>query len=134
MEPSMSVLACVSQDVRAAFEQKAVGLDLYFIENASQVRGLVRQGHVFSVAILPATLPEAGIWALWGQIRLLNPRPEILVYAPGADFQTWSGVLEAGGHDVVSEPFSSEELRCSIAKAEAAFHDRISQDQGDEVA
>ncbi len=123
----MSVLALVSHQTRAAFERKAAlqGLDMEFIERASELSILVQAGKKFSVALLPATLPATGMWALWGQVRLLNPRPEILIYAPGADFPTWSGVLEAGGHDILVEPFTSQELQIAVAKAEKTFEQRL---------
>ena len=123
----MPILALVSRDVRAAFQQKAAqqGLALALVESAAEVAALVREGKKFSVAILPASLPDSGIWALWGQVRLLNPRPEILIYAPKPDFSMWSGVLEAGGHDVLAEPFSAEQLYDAVTRAEKTFEQRV---------
>jgi len=117
----------VSPETRAAFERKAAvhGLDMVFIESASELTALAHEETSFSVAILPATLPDARIWAIWGQVQLLNPRPEILIYAPSGDFPTWSGVLEAGGHDVLVEPFSAEELHRAVMKAEKTFEERL---------
>jgi DNA-binding NtrC family response regulator len=131
----MSVLILVSHDIRAAFERNAAlcALDLAFIESASQLTALAHQGKTFSVAILPATLPGTGIWALWAQVQLLNPRPEVLVYARSADYQTWSGVLEAGGHDVLVEPFSAEKLHIAIMKAQLAFEQRLLGGTPDEL-
>jgi DNA-binding NtrC family response regulator len=123
----MSILALVSHQTRAAFERMAAarGLDVTFIGSASELTVLAHAEKKFSVAILPATLPDAGIWALWGRVRLLNPRPEILIYAPSVDFPTWSGVLEAGCHDVLVEPFSAEELYRAVMNAENAFEQRL---------
>jgi DNA-binding NtrC family response regulator len=122
----MSVLAMVSHDARDDFERKAAlhGLDVTVIERASELSALAHGGKIFSVAILPATLPD-GIWALWGQLQLMNPRPEILICAFNADFQTWSGVLEAGGHDVLADPFSAEELHTAVVRAEQTFGQRL---------
>jgi DNA-binding NtrC family response regulator len=110
------------------------GLDVAFIESPSEITALNRSGKMFSVAILPATLPDAKIWALWGQVRLLSPRPEIVIYTPNADFATWSGVLEAGGHDILIEPFSPEQLLIAIAKAQQTFDQRMQTGMPDEVA
>jgi DNA-binding NtrC family response regulator len=132
----MGILALISYDLRAAFERKAASyrLDVTFIASASELTALAHEGRRFSVAILPATLPDAGIWALWGQVQLLNPRPEILVYAPSADFSTWSGVLEAGGHDVLVEPYSAEELYSAVMKAEKTFEERLATGTADQDA
>jgi DNA-binding NtrC family response regulator len=130
----MPVVAMVTHDAREAFERKAAlhGLDATVIENVSELSALTHSGKAFSVAILPATPPD-GIWALWGNIRLLNPRPEIVIYSRNADFQTWAGVLEAGGHDVLPDPFSAEELRDAVVKAERTFERRLAAGTKDEV-
>jgi hypothetical protein len=60
-------------------------------------------------------------WSMWGEIAVLNPRPEILVYAPSASFELWSGVLELGGYDVIVAPFRAEELQSAVLQAAASF-------------
>jgi DNA-binding NtrC family response regulator len=132
----MTILALVPFEKRAVLQDKLMlqGLDVAFIENPSEITALNRSGKTFSVAILPATLPDAGMWALWGQVRLLSPRPEIVIYTPSVDFATWSGVLEAGGHDILIEPFSAQQLLIAITKAQKAFDQRIQSGMADEVA
>jgi DNA-binding NtrC family response regulator len=131
----MSVLALVSNEIRAALERKAPlhRLEIAFIESASELAALLHEGRTFSVAILPATVPDKGIWALWGQITLLNPRPEILICAPSADFPTWAGVLDAGGYDILVEPYSAEEFLSAVIDAEKTFQQRLA-DGADEVS
>ena len=126
----MSILALVSHEERVAFERKAAEhrLDVVVIESPAELTELGRAGKRFSVAILPASLPETGIWALWGQVQLLNPRPEVLVYARSADFATWSGVLEAGGYDILLEPFSAEQLQIAVQSAQESFDQRIADE------
>jgi DNA-binding NtrC family response regulator len=122
----MRVLAVVRRDMRVAIRHQlgGVGCDVTFIDGASELSALIRAGEVFSVVILPASLPGGEMWAMWGELSLLNPRPEILVYASRANFQIWSGVLEAGGRDVLVEPFSAEELQYAVLDAEKAFEER----------
>lgn len=107
---------------------------MVFLEKATELPLLARAGKTFSVAVVPATLPDAGMWAMWGQLRLLNPRPEILMYARGPNFRVWSGVLEAGGYDVLAEPFSVEELYQAVIKAKLAFEQRVAQEAEDRTA
>jgi DNA-binding NtrC family response regulator len=121
--------------MRLAFQQQLalLKIDVIFIDRASDVSALAHTGKVFSVAVLPASFPDADIWALWGELALLNPRPEILIYARNANFQVWSGVLEAGGHDVLVEPFSGEELRRAVLHAKKAFEERLAQEASGEA-
>ena len=48
---------------------------------------------------------------------MLRPKPAILVYAHAANFQLWSGVLEAGGYDVIVEPLTDEKLMEALLRA-----------------
>jgi DNA-binding response OmpR family regulator len=123
----MPVLALVPREMRAAFERQlaAVNIDVTFIDRAAELSAVTHTGKLFSVAILPATLPDADLWVMWGELRLLNPRPEILIYARSVNFQIWSGVLEAGGHDVLSEPFSAGELCKAVLDAKRTFEERL---------
>jgi DNA-binding NtrC family response regulator len=85
----------------------------------------VRGGERFHVALLPATLPiEDDWWAIWGELSTLNKRPAVLVYAQTASFQLWSGVLEAGGYDVIVEPLTDEKLRNAIFRAAESYCSR----------
>ena len=86
----------------------------------------------YHVALLPAALPDSGWWSLWGEMALLNPRPEILVYAQTASFQLWSGVLEVGGYDVIVEPLSDDELQQAVTRAARSFAERCSHESSSE--
>jgi DNA-binding NtrC family response regulator len=102
-----------------------------FISKVGEVSHLTLSHASYQVALLPATLPENGWWSLWGEIALLNPRPEILVYAHTASFQLWSGVLEAGGYDVIVEPLTDDELQQAVTRAARSFAERRSNENSD---
>jgi FixJ family two-component response regulator len=97
---------------------------LVCVESATDLIRVVGNRRVFEVAIVPATLPDAEWWPLWGELCLLNPRPAILVYAQTATFQLWTGVLEAGGYDVILEPFSDREVQEAVLRAARSFRQR----------
>ncbi|HTZ58107.1 MAG TPA: hypothetical protein VMB49_08425 [Acidobacteriaceae bacterium] len=126
----LRLLAMVPQEaqrrIRRLMAPIDVGVD--FISRASEVSHLVLSQTSYQVALLPATLPDSGWWSLWGEIALLHPRPEILVYAHAASFELWSGVLEAGGYDVLVEPFSGDELQRAVIRAAISFAERLSQE------
>ena len=109
-----------------------LGVTPVFIERAAELSHITRDRAFFHVALLPAALPHSDWWALWGSISLLNPRPAILVYAQTADFQLWSGVLEAGGYDVIVEPLTDEKLQEAVLRAAESFATRSSDGAGPE--
>ena len=96
-----------------------------FVRRAEELGHLVRNGEVYEVALLPAALPE-GIdwWTIWGELAHLTRRPAILVYAHSANFHLWAEVLDAGGYDVVAEPFTRETLREAVLRAAGSFEQK----------
>jgi DNA-binding NtrC family response regulator len=132
--PEIRMLALVPVEMQARIlgALGPLGTRIDFISTAAEVSHLVLSSTLYHVALLPAALSDNGWWALWGEIALLHPRPEILVYAQNTSFELWSGVLEVGGHDVIAEPFSSEELRRAVSRAASSFAERCALEEGDE--
>jgi DNA-binding NtrC family response regulator len=116
--------------IRRQLARRGVSID--FISKAEELSHLALSRTSYHVALLPAALPDNGWWALWGEITLLNPRPEILVYAHTASFQLWSGVLEVGGYDVIVEPFTDEEIQRAVLRAARSFKERCSNESANE--
>jgi hypothetical protein len=100
----------------------AFGMEPVLVSRASQLAPLIREGEAYHVVLLPASLPNTeDWWAIWGELLMLSPRPVILVYAPTASFQLWSGVLEAGGHDVIVEPLTDAKLKDALLRAAESY-------------
>ena len=120
------MLALVPAEMRRQIRRQlaSLGVIIDFVSKAAEVSQLALSRQSYHVALLPAVLPDNGWWSLWGEIALLNPRPEILVYAQKATFELWSGVLEIGGFDVIVEPFTEEELQRAISRAAHSFEER----------
>jgi DNA-binding NtrC family response regulator len=120
------MLALVPKEKQAQIlrQLESVGVVIDFVSKAVDVSQLALSRRSYQVALLPAVLPDNGWWSLWGEITLLHPRPEILVYAQKATFQLWSGVLEIGGYDVIVEPFTEEELQGAVTRAARSFEER----------
>jgi DNA-binding NtrC family response regulator len=123
---TVHVFALASAEMQRELRRQLapLGVSLIFIERAAELSYITRGRASYHVALLPAALPDAEWWALWGSISLLNPRPALLVYAQTADFQLWSGVLEAGGYDVILEPFTDREIQGAVLRAAASFEER----------
>ena len=85
----------------------------------------VRTGEKYQVVLLPESLPNTqDWWTIWGDVAMLRPKPAILVYAHTATFQLWSGVLEAGGYDVIVEPLTDEKLKQALVRAVEALESK----------
>lgn len=124
------VPAAMREKVRRQLAPLGVMID--FIGKVAELSHLTLSRVTYHVALLPAALPDNGWWSLWGEIALLNPQPEILVYAHTASFQLWSGVLEIGGYDVIVEPFTDEEIQRAVLRAAKSFEDRCSTESRNE--
>jgi DNA-binding NtrC family response regulator len=121
---NVRILAVVSSDFEAQIQRNLISPDMspVFVSRAEELGSLVRNGEVYEVALLPVVLPE-GIdwWTIWGELAQLTRRPAILVYAQSANFHLWAEVLDAGGYDVVAEPFTREMLREAVLRAAWSF-------------
>ena len=125
-KPPVRILALVPVEMQGQVRRQlaSLGVVIDFISKAVEVTQFVLSRHSYHVALVPAVLPDNGWWSLWGELTLLDPPPEILVYAHEATFQLWSGVLEVGGYDVIEEPFAEEELRSAVTRAAHSFEER----------
>jgi DNA-binding NtrC family response regulator len=128
------VLVWVASDMQKEIRRQLdpIVAALAFASRANELFRIIRNRGVYDVVLLPAALPDADWWTVWGEIFLLNPRPAILVYAHRASFQLWSGVLESGGYDVVVEPFTDDELQCAVLHAAKSVDERPSNDIANE--
>jgi DNA-binding NtrC family response regulator len=125
-KPPVRILALVPLEMQGQVRRQLapLGVVVDFISRLVEVTQLDLSRGSYHVALVPAALPNSGWWSLWGELALLNPRPEILVYAHEATFQLWSGVLEMGGYDVIEEPFAEEELKSAVTRAAHSFEER----------
>jgi DNA-binding NtrC family response regulator len=130
------ILAVLTSDIEGKMRRQLNSLDMspIFINRADELGHYVRNGEVYQVALLPASLPDMDWWTIWGDLALLDLRPAILVYAHTASFQLWSGVLEAGGYDVLVEPFTLEKVKEAVLRAVRSFEQQRDLDgSGDNV-
>jgi DNA-binding response OmpR family regulator len=121
------ILAVVSSDFEGQIQRYLSSQDMspVFVSRAEELGYLVRNGEVYEVALLPAVLPEGlDWWTIWGELAHLTQKPAILVYAQSANFHLWAEVLDAGGYDVVAEPFTRETLREAVLCAARSFEKR----------
>ena len=114
------VLAVATELMRERLHQQisSFGMIPIVVTSAPQLDPHIRSGEQYEVVLLPASLPNTDDWwTIWGDVAMLRPKPAILVYAHSATFQLWSGVLEAGGYDVIVEPFTDQKLMEALLRA-----------------
>jgi hypothetical protein len=98
------------------------GMEPILVNNAAQLAPHIWSGETYQVVLLPASLPNTeDWWAIWGDLAMLSPKPAILVYAHTATFQLWSGVLEAGGYDVIVEPLTDDKFKEALLRAAESY-------------
>jgi hypothetical protein len=120
------VLAVIPEQMRPELLRQLGPLNVTVVcaDRALEIARLISQGAVCHVALLPAASSHAEWWALWGELCLIDPRPEILVYAETNSFQLWTGVLDMGGFDVIVQPFSDAEIQDAVLRAVRCFKER----------
>lgn len=129
----LRVLVVGPAHVQGEFQRQLADLHaaFHFVCRTSDLSQLVRNQELVHVVVLPAVLQKVEWWALWNEIRLLNPRPALLVYTHTASFQLWSSVLESGGYDVIVEPLTDEELQGAVLRAARSLEDESQDDSSD---
>jgi len=123
------VLAVVPEQMQPELLRQLAPLKISVVcaGRALEVARFISQGAVFQIAILPAASSDTEWWALWGEVCLIDPRPEILVYSRSTTFQLWTGVLDMGGFDVIAYPFSDLEIQSAVLRAVRSFKPRLAK-------
>jgi DNA-binding NtrC family response regulator len=127
----LRILAVVAAEMQDEIRRQltSFGMVPTLVGRATELAHQTRNGEIYHVVLLPAALPRTDEWwTIWGELVMLSPKPAILVYAQTATFQLWSGVLEAGGYDVIVEPLTDEKLKDAILRAAETSEDIISED------
>jgi DNA-binding response OmpR family regulator len=122
----LRILAFVPPNRRAEFSERLAQsrANILFVGDSAEAANAITEEDVFQVALLPGNLSDTNWWELWGVLTRLLRSPAILVYTRDPSFQMWSGVLDIGGHDVVVEPFSGEDLQNAVLRAARSFEER----------
>ncbi len=129
------ILAVAAAEMQEELHRQLTSFGMFpvLVSRAVELAQHTRNGETYHVALLPAAFAKTDDWwAIWGALIMLSPKPAILVYAQTATFQLWSGVLEAGGYDVVVEPLTDEKLQEALLRAAESFANRSSESIGPE--
>lgn len=116
----LRILAVVAGEMQAEIRRQltSCGMAPVLVSCAAELAQHTRNGETYQVVLLPVSLPKTDEWwAIWGDLAMLSPKPAILVYAHSATFRLWSGVLEAGGYDLIVGPLTDRKLEEAVLRA-----------------
>ena len=126
------VLAVVSADMQDEIRRQLIsfGMAATLTSGGEDLVRALRDKEAYHVLLMPVSLPkEDDWWAVWGALSLMDVKPAILVYAHTGSFQLWSGVLEAGGYDVIVEPLTDEKLKDALLRAAKSYTGLPNEDE-----
>ena len=66
------------------------------------------------IVLLPDEWPDGEAWMLKSVLDQYKHPPVFIVYAREVDFARWSGVIDAGGADIITLPLSVDQLRTAL--------------------
>ena len=69
------------------------------------------------IILLPEDCQDGEAWVINSVLSQYTRRPAFLVYGQKVDFARWSGVLDSGGTDLITSPFTLEKLRTALELA-----------------
>ncbi len=125
-EDAAAVLALIPDRMRPRMDQLESAVAGH-VTRCREIASFSQQlgEYTHAVVLLPSTLLSEDWWSVWGIINTLEKRPSILIYTLRSDFPTWSGILEAGGFDVIVAPFTRRKLQEAISAAVNDFDSRM---------
>ena len=116
---SIRVVALADLAVRENLPTLLLSLrvQIHLVQRLVDLPRVVQAAGIQDIVFLPDECPDGEAWVLKGILNQYRRPPVFLVYAREVDFARWSGVLDAGGTDIVTLPFSIDELRAALQQA-----------------
>ncbi len=90
---------------------------LHLVHKLVELPRVPRAEGLHDVILLPAECPDGEAWIINGILSQYKRPPVFLVYARHVDYARWSGVLDAGGTDMITQPFRAGELKAALQRA-----------------
>lgn len=83
----------------------------------SEADDLLRSEPAVGLVLTDLVLPDGSWCDVLSRARDLQPEAEVVVCARLADERLWTEVLDAGGFDVLAEPYQDLEVERIVARA-----------------
>ncbi len=122
MEEQPTALIVMPQEWRSRLLDQLSGIraNILIASSCSEAVELLRDTPAIRVVLTDLSLPDGSWLDVLNRVANLNPSAEVVVCARMADERLWTAVLEAGGFDVLVEPYQEGELKRVIEAAAAS--------------
>lgn len=119
MQNSVTALIVMPQERRSRLLNHLSGIDANILTASScgEAVDLLREDAGVRVVLTDLSLPDGSWFDVLNCVGDLNPEAEVVVCARVADERLWTQVLEAGGFDVLVEPYQEREVRRILGAA-----------------
>ena len=95
----------------------SLGLQVCLVDKLTEIPRVPAVAGIKDILLLPDKCEEGDAWVLNGILHDFSSRPPFLVYAREMNFAHWSGVLDSGGADMITEPFDLDKIRAAVELA-----------------
>ena len=95
----------------------SLNVQVHLVQKLADLPRVARADGVQDIVFLPGEYTDGEAWSLNGVLNQYKRPPVFFVYAQEVDFARWSGVLDAGGTDIIALPVSIDKLRAALEQA-----------------
>ena len=119
MQNEVTALVVMSQERRSRLldHLSGVGVNVRTASSCEEAVALLREDPEVRVVLTDLALPDGSWFDVLNCVGDLKSSAEVVVCARVADERLWTQVLEAGGFDVLVEPYQEREVRRILGAA-----------------
>ena len=92
-------------------------VQVHIVEKLTDIPRVLAEEGVKDIVLLPDKCKDTDAWVISGVLLQLKSRPTFLVYASEVNFASWSGVLDSGGADIITPPFTLDKVKTALQLA-----------------
>jgi DNA-binding NtrC family response regulator len=124
MEKQLTALLVMPQERRSRLMAHLKEIDANILTACScgEATDLLRGEPEVALVLTDLSLPDGSWFDVLNSVGDVNARAAVVVCARVADERLWTQVLEAGGFDVLVEPYQDHEVRRILAAAATGRH------------
>jgi len=119
MENAVTALVVMPQERRSVLLDHLCSIRAHVLTASScgEAAELLRDDPAVRVVLTDLSLPDGSWFDVLNRVGDLNTSAEVVVCARVADERLWTQVLEAGGFDILVEPYQEREVQRILSAA-----------------
>ena len=111
MQNEVTALIVMPKERRSRLLDHLSGVNVRTASSCEEAAELLREDPEVRVVLTDLSLPDGSWFDVLNRVGDLNASAEVVVCARVADERLWTQVLEAGGFDVLVEPYQEREVK-----------------------